>query len=96
MTKKFDERSQQQLLALMGYTGDEYQSQVSGATESDIVYSALDETMTSAVKSNWQFAVDNDMNFRDACLVNLSTRSTSTTRSAASACEHTSIFKSSK
>jgi glutamate dehydrogenase/leucine dehydrogenase len=70
MTKKFDERSQQQLLALMGYTGDEYQSQVSGATESDIVYSALDETMTSAVKSNWQFAVDNDMNFRDACLVN--------------------------
>ena len=24
MTKKFDERSQQQLLALMGYTGEEY------------------------------------------------------------------------
>ena len=70
MTKKFDERSQQQLLALMGYTGEEYQSAVHGASEKDIVYSALDETMTSAVKSNWQFAVDNDMNFRDACLVN--------------------------
>lgn len=70
MTKKFDERSQQQLLALMGYTGEEYQSAVHGASEKDIVYSALDETMTSAVRSNWQFAVDNDMNFRDACLVN--------------------------
>ena len=44
--------------------------QVKGADEIDIVYSALDETMTNAVNSNWQYAVDNDLNFRDACLVN--------------------------
>lgn len=52
----------------MGYT--EVENQVHGAEEIDIVYSALDEIMTGAVHSNWQFAMDNDLNFRDACLVN--------------------------
>ena len=51
MTKKFDENSQIKLLQLMGY--EEMDDQVSGADEVDIVYSALDETMTNAVKSNW-------------------------------------------
>ena len=68
MTKKFDENSQLKLLALMGYS--DMDDQVKGADEIDIVYSALDETMTNAVHSNWQYAVDNDLNFRDACLVN--------------------------
>ncbi len=58
----------------MGYTGEEMQSQVSGATEIDIVYSALDETMTNAVKDNWNYAIEHDMNFRDACLVNAITK----------------------
>lgn len=52
----------------MGYT--EFDSEVRGASEIDIVYSALDETMTNAVQQNWKYAVDNNLNFRDACLVN--------------------------
>jgi glutamate dehydrogenase (NAD(P)+) len=68
MTKKFDENSQMKLLHLMGYT--DMDDSIHGADEVDIVYSALDETMTSAVKQNWQYAVDNNLNFRDACLVN--------------------------
>lgn len=68
MTKKFDENSQIKLLQLMGYT--EMDGQVKGAEEIDIVYSALDETMTTAVHQNWKYAVENNLNFRDACLVN--------------------------
>ena len=52
----------------MGYT--DLNSQVHGAEEIDIVYSALDEIMTDAVHDNWKYAIDNDLNFRDACLVN--------------------------
>lgn len=68
MTKKFDENSQIKLLQLMGYT--EMDEQIKGADEIDIVYSALDETMSTAVKNNWNYAVEHDLNFRDACLVN--------------------------
>jgi hypothetical protein len=52
----------------MGYTGDN--STVKGAEEIDIVYSGLEEIMTTAVKENWSFAVKNNLCFRDACLVN--------------------------
>jgi len=52
----------------MGYADKSHE--VHGATEIDIVYSALDEIMTGAVHNNWDFAIENDMNFRDACLVN--------------------------
>jgi len=68
MTKKFDENSQLKLLHLMGY--NDMDDSVKGAEEIDIVYSALDATMTNAVKQNWKFAMDNNLNFRDACLVN--------------------------
>lgn len=68
MTKKFDEKSQLKLLHLMGYT--EFDSEVHGADEIDIVYSALDEIMSGAVKENWNYAVKHDLCFRDACLVN--------------------------
>jgi hypothetical protein len=67
MTKKFDENSQIKLLQIMGYT--EMDEQVKGADEIDIVYSALDETMSTAVNTNWKYAVENDLCFRDACLV---------------------------
>jgi len=53
---------------MMGY--HDMDSKVSGADEIDIVYSALDEIMTEAVKENWAYAVKNDVNFRDACLGN--------------------------
>jgi len=51
----------------MGFT--ELDKDVKGADEIDIVYSALDEIMTGAVQDNWNFAVENDLLFRDACLV---------------------------
>ena len=53
----------------MGYTGDLGRS-IKGAEEIDIVYSGLEEIMTSAVKENWGFAIKNKYHFRDACLVN--------------------------
>jgi glutamate dehydrogenase (NAD(P)+) len=68
MTKKFDENSQIKLLNLMGYT--DLNNQIQGAEEIDIVYSALDEIMTGAVHDNWNYAIKNNLNFRDACLVN--------------------------
>ena len=47
MTKKFEENSQIKLLALMGYS--DMDAEIKGASEKDIVYSALDDTMTNAV-----------------------------------------------
>jgi hypothetical protein len=52
----------------MGYT--DFDKDIKGADEIDIVYSALDEIMTGAVRENWNFAINNDLCFRDACLVN--------------------------
>ena len=53
----------------MGISDDSIK--VKGAEEIDIVYTALDEIMTGAVKDNWAFNVKNpQLNFRDACLVN--------------------------
>lgn len=68
MTKKFDEKSQIKLLNLMGYT--DINEDIKGADEIDIVYSALDEIMSTAVKDNWTFAENRGLNFRDACLIN--------------------------
>jgi len=42
--------------------------EMTGGTELEIVYTALDEIMTTAVKENWNYAVDNKLCFRDACL----------------------------
>lgn len=36
----------------------------------DIVYSGLDEIMSSAVKENWDLSIEKNLSFRDACLVN--------------------------
>lgn len=73
MTKKYEERSIKKLLDLMGveHTSD---INIQGASEKDIVYSALDEIMSGAVQDNWNFAVHKDLNFRDACLVNAITK----------------------
>jgi hypothetical protein len=43
---------------------------IKGAEEIDIVYSGLEEIMTTACKENWDFAVKNNLIFRDACLMN--------------------------
>jgi len=42
--------------------------QLTGAREIDIVYSGLEEIMNAATKEHWEYAVDNNLNFRDACL----------------------------
>lgn len=39
-----------------------------GAKEIDIVYSGLEEIMTSATREHWEHAVKYNLNFRDACL----------------------------
>jgi glutamate dehydrogenase (NAD(P)+) len=69
MTKKYEEKSQMRLLEIMGYEPDE-DREITGASEIDIVYSGLDEIMSSAVKENWDYAVKKNLSFREACLVN--------------------------
>jgi glutamate dehydrogenase (NAD(P)+) len=68
LSKKYDEKSQRKLLEIMGFQG--HDQNIKGAEEIDIVYSGLEEIMTSAVKENWEFAIKKGFNFRDACLVN--------------------------
>ena len=68
MTKKYQEKSQQRLLELMGL-GDK-SSEIEGADEIDIVYSGLEEIMCSAVRENWEIAVEKNLTYRNACFVN--------------------------
>ena len=54
MTRKFEQQSTLNMLKMIGYEMDELH--IKGSTEVDIVYSALDEIMTTATKDNWNFA----------------------------------------
>jgi glutamate dehydrogenase (NAD(P)+) len=67
LSKKYDERSQKKLLEMMGFKGNE--TSIKGADEIDIVYSGLEEIMTSAVKESWTMAASKNVLFRDACLM---------------------------
>ena len=67
MTKKFEQQNTIKLLELIGFKQEDMQ--IKGAEEIDIVYTALDEIMTTATQENWNYAVKNKLNFRDACLV---------------------------
>ena len=68
MTKKYQEKSQTRLLELMGFA--EKASEIEGADEVEIVYSGLEEIMCSAVKENWDIAIEKNLTFRNACFVN--------------------------
>ena len=68
LSKKYEEKSQKKLLEMMGFKGNN--EGIKGAEEIDIVYSGLEEIMTSAVRENWTFAVKKNLSFRDACLIN--------------------------
>ena len=68
MTKKYQEKSQKKLLEMMGFEEDKVPTE--GAAELDIVYSGLEEIMQHAVQENWQFAIDQNLSFRNACFVN--------------------------
>lgn len=41
-----------------------------GAREIDIVYSGLEEIMTSATKENWDYARERNITLREACFAN--------------------------
>ena len=66
LTKKYEEKSTQRLLELMGISPED--ADISGATELDIVYSGLEEIMCSATRENWEYSLKHDLIFRDACL----------------------------
>ncbi len=65
LTKKYEEKQTQRLLKIMGF---DKENDIQGATELDIVYSGLEEIMCSATKDNWEYALEHNLNFRDACL----------------------------
>ena len=68
MTKKYEEKSQKNFIETLGYNADSIN--IEGGEEIDIVYSGLEEIMTSAVEQNWNYAVEHNLLFRDACLGN--------------------------
>ena len=71
LTKKYEEKKKLKMLETLGYRFPEHSphfKSLAGAKEIDIVYSGLEEIMTTAVRQHWKFAVDNNLNFRDACL----------------------------
>ncbi len=70
MTKKYAEKQNIKILETMGYKipkTSPHMKQLAGAREIDIVYSGLEEIMNGATTEHWNFAVDNNLNFRDAC-----------------------------
>lgn len=70
MTKKYAEKRNMKVLEKMGYkipATSPHMKHITGAREVDIVYSGLEEIMNGAVIEHWQYAVDNNLSFRDAC-----------------------------
>ena len=70
LTKKYEEKKNIEMIESLGYKFPVHSPQykkLEGAKEIDIVYSGLEEIMTVAVRDHWKFAVENDLNFRDAC-----------------------------
>ena len=71
MTKKYQEKSNLKLMELMGYKipkNSPHMKNLAGAKEIDIVYSGLEEIMNNATIKNWNYAVEHNLCFRDACL----------------------------
>jgi len=59
------------LLASLGYSFPKkspHMKNLEGAKEIDIVYSGLEEIMTSATRDSWNYAQEHKLSFRDACL----------------------------
>ena len=72
LKKKYEEKTKQRILQTMGYVfpaNSPLQKNLEGASEIDIVYSGLEEIMTEATKEHWNYAVENNLGFRDACFV---------------------------
>lgn len=70
MTKKYAEKQNMKILEAMGYTlptDSPHKKGLAGASEVDIVYSGLENIMNEATKVHWEYAIENNLNFRDAC-----------------------------
>lgn len=71
MTKKYQEKQNIKIMETMGYKlpkNSPHMKNLAGAREIDIVYSGLEEVMNEATRAHWEYAVENNLNFRDACL----------------------------
>lgn len=72
LTKKYEEKTKHRILKTLGYVFPEnspHMKNLEGAREIDIVYSGLEEIMTSAVKEHWNYSIEHNLSFRDACFV---------------------------
>jgi glutamate dehydrogenase (NAD(P)+) len=70
MTKKYQEKQNLKIMETMGYKlpkTSPHMKNLAGAREIDIVYSGLEEIMNEATDEHWNYAMENDLNFRDAC-----------------------------
>jgi len=70
MTKKYQEKQNMKILETMGYKmpkSSPHMKNLMGAKEIDIVYSGLEEIMNEATDEHWEYAVEHNLNFRDAC-----------------------------
>jgi glutamate dehydrogenase (NAD(P)+) len=70
MNKKYQEKQNIKILETMGYKlpkNSPHMKNLVGAREIDIVYSGLDEIMSEATEEHWNYAVEHNLNFRDAC-----------------------------
>ena len=71
LTKRFDEQSRRNLFEMI--QGEEFdsekQDQIRGASESDIVYSGLEEIMCKTIDENWTSAEKYNNNMRIAAHV---------------------------
>ena len=71
LNKRYEEKSKLALLESLGYkfpSHSPHMDALKGASELDIVYSGLEEIMCTAVAEHWEYANDNNLSFRDACL----------------------------
>ena len=70
LNRKYHLKKNLRILETLGYVipdSSPLQSDLDGANEIEIVYSGLEEIMTNAVKEHWNYAIENNLNFRDAC-----------------------------
>jgi glutamate dehydrogenase (NAD(P)+) len=72
LTKKWEQKSQRQLYtSILGDKADEkILAAMQGADEKDIVYSGLEEIMSSAVRENWEECHEFNKNMRNAAFLN--------------------------
>ena len=72
LTKKYEEKKKIEFIEKLGYKFPQHSPQykkLAGAKEIDIVHNALEDTIAEAARKHWLYALENELNFRDACYV---------------------------